>query len=99
MYFIKLNLSACILVCLFGYTNPQFLTGLNQSWYDASLGQVADQRQVANAFDRGAKLQVTSLSLRLEVLVSGQPLDRFRPKSAHDMTGYTMRKYESKKSG
>ena len=54
IYFLKLNLSvcadacvrACVSVC---YTNPQFLTDLDQNWYEASLGAGAKQGQVGFA--------------------------------------------------
>ena len=52
---ICLSVSVCLFVCLFDYTNPQSLTDLDQSWYEASLGAGADQHKVADAFGQGAQ--------------------------------------------
>ena len=43
---------ACLSVC---YTNPQFSTDFDKTWYEASLGAGAEQGQVANALGRTAQ--------------------------------------------
>ena len=40
---------ACLSV---GYTNPQFSTNFDETWYEASLGVGAEQGQVADALRR-----------------------------------------------
>ena len=62
---------ACVSVC---YTNPQFSTDFDETWYEASLGARAEQGQVANALGQTAQQPCNPKNGSTRILAAAGPI-------------------------